>query len=174
LSLKPNPICYKFHKHLYLPISVQKGINNISIPLAGITGNICALYFTVQTISDLTVMPVVIANNSTTFQQIAEFNILDKNCNSLTGGNFISDAVSRLKLGKDYFDTTFLSDLTETPNYVYFYSFSTNIKRAVINGEFLGSQVFSGNEILQIKLVNLLSTISQINIWAIKECSMLF
>lgn len=165
---------YLYHSTLYMPVIVLSGLKSISIPLTGISGNVAGLYFTVQTSSDLVFSSGLTYFNSTTsnntiYKQINSYHIISNSATSLCGGQNISDSMSRFYLSKYYFDSTFLADTTETPNYVYFYSFSTDIKKAVQNGSCLGSHQFYGSEVLQINFLSALTESAQVNIYALVE-----
>jgi len=151
-----------YHSTLYMPVVAQSGISTISIPLTALNGNIAGIFFTVQPTASL----IDLGNYA--YTQITSYNILSNGGNSLVGGQPISDAMSRFQLGKYYFDSTFLCETTSN-SYVYFYSFSCDIKKALETGSCLGSHRFSGAEILQINFASALTATNQINIWALQE-----
>jgi len=168
---------YLYHSTLYMPVYVPTGLKSISIPLSGISGNVAGLYFTVQTSSDLVFQSGyayfnLTTSNNTIYKQINSYHIISNGSVSLTGGSPITDSISRFHLGKYYFDSTFLADTTETPNYVYFYSFSTDIKRSLQNGSCLGSHQFYGSEVLQINFLSALTESAQVNIYALVETAL--
>ena len=156
-----------FHDNLLFSYSVPSGVATSTTILAGITGKVAALYFTVRAST--------VTDQAWVYSQIASFAINDNTGTSLVGGQVVPASFAANLLNKEccksqYFsETSFGIAANDTKANFYCWSFSPNIIGAISDGLCIGSRVFTGQESLQINFTSALGATVQVDCYALTE-----
>ena len=166
LMLKRGPFEYQYHYTLYQSPSLTSGSSSYTTILSNIVGDIAGLIVIIRPLTGL-----VDDGQWNSFQQKSSMHLLNSSGSSLMGGAPINDIFLRNVLGKKWSASTYLSE--STPEYVYVWSFSSDLVKAIQTGDELGSYPMCGNERLVLNFSSNLSANSQIDIIAFQEASMI-
>ena len=162
-----HPFHSIFHDNLLFSFSVPSGVATSTTILAGITGKVAALYFTVRAST--------VTDQAWVYSQIASFAINDNTGTSLVGGQVVPASFAANLLNKEncksqYFsETSFGIAANDQKANFYSWSFSPNIIGAISDGLCIGSRVFTGQESLQINWSSALGATVQIDCYALTE-----
>jgi hypothetical protein len=113
------PRHYRYNETKYHNININSGVNSANIILTSITGRVDAIFFVCRPSNALT------GSATTSFTQLASFNLLNSSGTSLIGGQVVSDRVAQLALNFPLKDTPVLITVSFMPGR----SFLTRRKR---------------------------------------------
>lgn len=165
LQMSEIPSHNIFHDNVYFPYTVPSGVTTVTTVLAGITGNVAGLLFTIRTNNT--------GINSWNYTQLASFAINDNTGTNIVGGQAIPASFASLLLNKDWSMSSYNGETSfgtndQKANY-YMYSFSSDIVSAVTQGQCLNSRRFTGAETLTLTFPSALATNVFVDIYAFVE-----
>ena len=165
LQMSETPSHNIFHDNVYFPYTVPSGVTTVTTVLAGITGNVAALLFTIRANNT--------GVNAWTYTQLASFAINDNTGTNIVGGQAIPAAFAALLLNKDWSLSSYNGETSfgtndQKANY-YMYSFSSDIVSAVTQGQCLNSRRFTGAETLTLTFPSALGSNVFVDVYAFVE-----
>ena len=161
-SMMKVPRHFRFHESRWQTFALASGSTAYSMILSSITGPVDTLVFMIRNATLTT------AINQITYTQLSTWEILDQSSSNCVGGTTLSDKRTRLQLGRQYSNTSYLS---ESGAYIYVYSWSASPSTSLTTGQHLGSRWFTGSETLKINLASSLSNNSQVDVFAFAEAT---
>ena len=153
-----------FHDNVYFSYSVPSGIATSTTILAGITGKVAALYFTVRANS--------VTDQAWVYGQLASFALQDNTGTNIVGGQVVPASFAANLLNKECCKSSYHSETSfATDNKANFYcwSFSADIVDSVSNGKCLSSRFFTGQEALVLNWASALGATVQVDCYALTE-----
>jgi hypothetical protein len=165
VAMAAHPYHHIFHDNVYFPYSIPSGVSTSTNILAGITGNVAAIYFTVRA--------NIVTDQAWIYSQIASFAIQDNTGTNIVGGQMIPASLAANLLNKDwcksdYYSQTSFGTNDQKANF-YCFSFSADIIDAVSHGKCLSSRKFTGQESLVINFASALGAAVQVDCYALVE-----
>jgi hypothetical protein len=133
--------------------------------LAGITGNVSALLFTIRASTT--------GVGAWNYSQLASFSIADNTGTNVVGGQAIPSSYAALMLNKDWIRSSYNTETAFGTNdqkaNFYLYSFSSDLISAVSNGQCLNSRRFTGAETLTLNFPSALGANVYVDVYAMVE-----
>jgi hypothetical protein len=156
------PRHYRYNETKYQNININSGVNSANIILTSITGRVDTIFFVCRPSNALT------GSATTTFTQLASFNLLNSSGTSLIGGQVVSDRVSQLALNKWWSISSFSTEgYTGVNNsFVYMWSFSSDPSKTSHSGANQNYHSFQGNEQAILNFASTLGTAYTIDVFA--------
>ena len=163
--MSQHPFHNIFHDNVYFSYSVPSGVTTSTTVLAGITGKVAALYFTVRANT--------VTDQAWVYNQLSSFTINDSTGTSMTGGQVVPAAFAANLLNKDWCKSQYYQETSfgTTDNKANFYawSWSADIVDAMSNGKCLNSRQFTGQEALVLNWASSTGSALQVDCYAMVE-----
>jgi hypothetical protein len=160
-----SPYHYLFHETRYSIYNLIAGSTTVNTIMAGVTGRISTLLFTIRTSS--------VNNNAYAFQPITQFAILDAASQNIVGGapipaSFASQLYNKDLCKSSYYSQNVFSLNNQGANF-YAFSFSSDHLGSLTTGQMLNSRVFTGNEQLVITFASPIPVNYILDVYAYNE-----
>ncbi len=154
-----------FHDLHYSNFTIPAGIARSTTILAGISGNVSSLFFTVRASTT--------TNQKWVFKQIQSFAILNSSSTNIVGGQEIPSSLASNVLNRDWCKSSYNSETSlgmndQSANY-YCWGFSADVISSLTNGQALGTYRFTGQEQLVITLPSAFAGQLQVDVYAKME-----
>ena len=165
MAMSAHPFHHIFHDNVYFPYSVPSGVATSTTVLAGITGNVSALYFTIRA--------NIVTDQAWVYTQFASFAIQDNTGTNIVGGQVVPATLAANLLNKDWCKSSYFNEtsfgVTDNKANFYCWAFSADIIDAVSHGKCLSSRKFSGQETLVLNWASSLGAAVQVDCYALVE-----
>lgn len=163
--MSQHPYHNIFHDNVYFSYSVPSGLSTSTTILAGITGKVAALYFTVRANT--------VTDQAFVFGQLASYALQDNTGTNIVGGQVVPASFAANLLNKDWCKSSYHSEtsfgITDNKANFYCWSFSADIVDSVSNGKCLNSRKFTGQEALVLNWSSALGAAVQVDCYALVE-----
>ena len=165
MAMSAHPFHHIFHDNVYFPYSVPSGVTTSTTVLAGITGNVSAIYFTIRA--------NIVTDQIFVYSQLASFAIQDNTGTNIVGGQVVPASLAANLLNKDWCKSSYFSETSFGTNdqkaNFYCWAFSADIIDAVSHGKCLSSRKFTGQETLVLNFPSALGAAVQVDCYALVE-----
>ena len=165
MAMAAHPFHHIFHDNVYFPYSVPSGVTTVTTVLAGITGNVAALYFTIRANT--------VTDQAWIYTQLASFAIQDNTGTNIVGGQVVPASLAANLLNKDWCKSSYFSETSfgtnDQKSNFYCWAFSADIIDAVSNGKCLSSRKFTGQESLVLNFPSSLGAAVSVDVYACVE-----